>query len=211
MKSSLGFRFACVLVTLLGCALAFSQPPSLKEKLTEKVVCDPNTCTEVRVGSFTSAFLENGIDPNVVSNLFPSTVFTISIGDCTFSDSLGSDPKFEQGDTACTLRKVVTLPGGKSKTALTVKLSWKNNNLSIRMKGITPLVDSPVANSRVGLKIVSFEENASLSFSVANAPIFTRSWTREYPSIRTVKTKVVNGTPYDLDTITVTGPTPAQN
>jgi hypothetical protein len=211
MRSQVFGRIIGTFIITLACTIAVAQPttdaPTLKEKLTEKLVCDQANCQERQSGSFQCSYTEAGVDHQLFSTFNEFTGFNFALGDFSFSETLGSDPNYTAGDPAATLRLVNMKPNGGTRTVLTVKLSWKNDLLKIQIKGITPYVISPVAADRVGFQLVSYEENASLSFTVASAPVFGRSWPNTpYPSTRKVKTKTVNSTSYELDTITVTGP-----
>ena len=208
MRTLIGFILAVgVVMTLPAAADAQGAKFSLKEKLQEKVICD-STCAEVATGSFLSK-LQTLVGTNNVVNFDSSTTFSVYLGNFSIAHVLSDDPDYQTGDTSAHFIDDMTVAGGDT-AVLDIKLSWKSGKLKMTMKGDTRAFTSPVASSFVGSAPGAINTTAPMQFTLvgANGLNLNVSLTPALVSGKLKRiTKNVDGTDYDLDTITMTAGT----
>lgn len=198
-------RLVAILSFLLVTQISEARAPFVKfsEKLREKVLCD-DLCGEVFSGAFTLQW-QRPISSSLASSIGPGTEFVVRVQDFLIVRGVNEDPNYVPGNTSAEW----TNHDINGKRSLTMKISWKNDQLSVLVKGRTPAETSPQAeNLRNAPQPGLFAQSIDLLLRINQngSTVWELDYAnREMSAILKRKTRTVQGSPYELDKIRVFG------
>jgi hypothetical protein len=177
----------------------------MTEQLKEKVVCTDTGCTEVETGKF-DATAYVSLSDSFISDLDEQSTLTVILGDFVFSAHLGDDPNYDKGDTQALFQTVVSTTSG-TLIVQRVKANWSNGTLRVKVKGVLPFADSPVAESLIGTSTGAKDVDAPIVVEIDTASDSKSVARQSAPFFAVVrrKTKTVDNVPYELVNIKVSG------
>lgn len=179
---------------------------TVKERLKEKLVCTTG-CTEEQTGGIQMKLLAGEFSPTVLNGLNADSDVFVNIGTYSFTGKLGDDPHYQPGDTQATLTNVNMTPSGGTRIIARVKVSWKNGFVTAQVKTLRPPTNSAAASDLVGSTPgpVSTAADVYVQLNSSTGTVYISYLDVRLDGKLTRKTKNVNGTNYDLDSISIAG------